>query len=192
DNFIYWRTRTFAQGDHFTHALCTGGEPSLTRYVPLLPLVGISASIAAFSGSVLMIELPPPSLASPNPPLPIEFDDANGSGARLLYNDPIRLNGDAQIVLLNSPFSKSRTAFTRARMVPERDTFVQPNVQLEPKLFGVTETNRTPRALVSWRPGEDATQIEVGDETPLGKVVAISSNEVQFEKEGRSHSLTLF
>lgn len=164
----------------------------MTGYVPLLPLVGVLVSVTGVCGAVLLIDQPTRQPVASLPDPPAQIYAPSESAPPIVYNDQVRSNGDAQIILNQSPFSKSRTPFSRTRLTATPRPASQPSIELDPRFLGVIDTGRTQRAVIKWRPDEDVRQIKIGDDTPLGTVTAITSNEIQFEKDGERETLSLY
>ncbi len=164
----------------------------MTGHIPFFPLMGVLVSIAGICGAILLIDHPGQTPDLNIPVLRAERYTPGVTEPLLVYHDQVRANGDAQIILNQSPFSKTRTPFSRVRNTSTPRPESQPAVKLDPRLLGVVETEQTRRAVLIWRAGEEAVEVTLGEDTPLGKVTAISSNEVQFERDGDTTTLSLF
>lgn len=105
-----------------------------------------------------------------------------------VYHDTLRARGYIDIVLGRSPFSKERAAFSR--QTADLDEVAR--AEVEPKFVGTTQRGGELAALIIWQVGGDVRVQLVGDETPLGELVSVTSTKLVFENALGQSNIDLY
>ena len=107
---------------------------------------------------------------------------------RIRPNNPKLVSGSVSTILASSVFAPDRSEFTLARPKPpppKKPTF-------QPQFVGTLGTGEKLRAMVIWSKNGEAQTHRMGDGTPWGELVSISSTRLEFSGPAGNKELNLF
>ncbi|CAN0302977.1 unnamed protein product, partial [Chrysoparadoxa australica] len=88
-----------------------------------------------------------------------------------------------------SPFARDRKAYSRSVAAPQTQATA---VRYQPRFVGTLGRADRMRAMIIWNPNEPAEIYQVGEETPSGTLISITSLAIVLENEGEQTELKLF
>ena len=103
-------------------------------------------------------------------------------------NNPKLVSGSVSTILANSVFAPDRSEFTLARPKPPPPK----KPAFQPQFVGTLGTGDTLRAMVIWSKDGEAQTHRMGDSTPWGELVSISSTRLEFSGPDGEKELELF
>lgn len=154
--------------------------------LPLTPLIAIafgtvlwvSGWALPFSVTIDREAFEPIAFASPQiaPNDPLTYHDRTASAEAF------------QTLINRSPLAQDRSAFSRDPL----PNSAPPQIQYEPQFVGLAGRGDDRRALIIWTPGQSPAEVRLGDDTPWGRLDALSANELRFVEGVSVRTLALY
>lgn len=160
----------------------------MARDLPLTPLLlcVIGAGLVLFGGYMLA------TVSAPAVNAPLGYDqgisEAQNTQA-LIYHDPMKASGSVTSIQTKSPFARDRGAYSRSMAVSQTQSSA---IVYKPKFVGTLGRADRVRAMIIWNPNEPAEIFAVGERTPAGTLISITSLAIVLENEGEQTELKLF